>query len=376
MAGIAQWFTGVTPPTIDYTNPLAGSNGQGGTANGGFATTNYQQAIQQAMQQALGGNAQGNATAAGQQNLVQMLQGLANGSGPSLAQGMLNRATQGNVNQAAGQVGSLRGINPGAQALAIANNTANLNQQAAAQASQQRSAEQLAATGQLNSALGTERSQDIGQQQANTALAGTFGTAQNEQNQIAAELQKLQQGTAAGNAQLDVNAQSANAALGGQQLGLLASLISSGATGLALPGGGGNAPTSNIPGSSSFVGPTASSSSALSPTPNQSDYGPPQPTAPYSSSYGPPQPTPSYKPPDYGSYARGGVLPGIAPYAGDTTRNDNLVIRASPGEEMMPRTDVAKAREFLRAVGAQRNTSIGPVKQALRVAMAKQKQKA
>src|SRR5271165_4506948 len=86
-----------------------------------------QQAIQgtQAQQQAING---------GSEQLLNQLQGQAAGTaGPSVAQTQLQAATQQNNQQAAGMLGSQRGINPALAARQIMSQNAQNNQAAANQ---------------------------------------------------------------------------------------------------------------------------------------------------------------------------------------------------------------------------------------------------
>lgn len=325
---LLQFLTGVDPATVNWNNPLANQTGQGGPAGGGIATTNYQDAIQQGLMQALGGNAQGNQTAAQQTQLAQALQTLAQ-HGSGLANMQLNQATGVNEKNAAANIASLRGLNPGTAAMDIANQTAQINQGAAGQSAIQQAQEQLAALGQLGGTLGTQRGQDIAQQNANTALTTGLGGEQDNQNKLALGLQGLQQSTASTDAQLRQGAETGNAQIGGQETGLILQGLGIGATGAGLPGK------------------------------------PPPPTA----SHGLQVPY----------YAGGGRIPGKGAYPGDDPRNDTRLIRAAPGEDIIPASiakDPKLVVEFIRALNrgsGRRNTDVGVAMKKARAALAQVK---
>lgn len=100
----------------------------------------------------------------GQQgDLANMLLAQSQGQGPNIAQMQLQQATNRNIQQGAGLIGSARGMNPALQARLIANQTANANQQAAGQSGLMRAQQQLAAQGALANVYG---------QQGNLALGG------------------------------------------------------------------------------------------------------------------------------------------------------------------------------------------------------------
>ena len=107
----------------------------------------------------------------GLNTLTETLRNQMAGKGPNLANQQLQRATaQNTANQAALMAGQ-RGVssNVGLMARQIANQGANLQQQAAGQSAENVLAEQLAATGQLGGVLGTQGSlanQNLGIQQS------------------------------------------------------------------------------------------------------------------------------------------------------------------------------------------------------------------
>lgn len=295
MATLGAFFTGnqfqeggpngtVATPQSGYQNTAPG-----------FQTSNYGNVINQSALSALGGNAQGNASAAQQQALDAQLQGVANGTGASVADKQLALTTQQNQLAAAGAAGSQVGINPELARRQIQNQAANLNQQGAGQAALLRSQESLGALSALGQNLGTQRSQDIGQQGANTALLNAGAGAQGQQNTTALGGQQLQQQTDSQNADLQQQAAALNA--GVQQQNVASGTQAFG----ALAGMGG-----------AFLGSKA-----------------------------------------VGGKAHGGLIPGRAPVAGDSSRNDVVPALLSPGEVVVPRSvahDPKKRAAFLAAV--------------------------
>lgn len=159
---------------------------------------------------------QSNQVGAQQSQLANMLLNQAQGNGPSIAQNQLNQATNQNIAQGAGMIGSQRGLNPALAARMILNNTAAQNQAAAGQAAGLRAQEQLGALGSLGNVLGQQRGQDIsqslGQVQSGLGQVGTLGQLQNTQN--AARIQSQQ-----GADQINAGVEEANAKRGGGVLG-------------------------------------------------------------------------------------------------------------------------------------------------------------
>lgn len=204
----------------------------------------YANAIRQAQMQALGGTAQGNATAAQQQMLADALRAQMLGQGPSLAQMQLNAARDQNARMAAGAIASQRGVNPALGARLIANQQASMNQQAAGQSAMIRAQEQLSAQQQLAGVLGQQRGQDIGQQQANTALFGTAAQANQSQNALAS-------GNQLGADQINAGIESQNAQ-GQQRLagGVASGLASAGQAAAGLARGGAVPGRAPVPGDS------------------------------------------------------------------------------------------------------------------------------
>lgn len=128
------------------------------------------------------------------QQLIRALQAQASGQAPSMAQMQLQQATQQNIANTAGQIGSTRGMNPALQARLIAQQGAAQNQNMAGQAAMARVQEQQGALGNLANALQAQRAQDISmaglgaqtgiQQQAlGNQMFGTLQNALATQNQ-------------------------------------------------------------------------------------------------------------------------------------------------------------------------------------------------
>lgn len=178
------------------------------------------------------GLAQSQQARGNQDQLIAALQQQAAGTGgPSPAQQMLGQALAQNQAQAAGTIGSQRGINPGLAARMAVNQQANMGQQAAGQGALLRSQEQLGAQGMLGQALQGQRQQDLGQ----------YGQA----GQMYMQGNQLNQMTGAQNAGLNLGAQQINAGITSQNAqnnqGMLGGLIGgAGAVGAAaaMSGGG------------------------------------------------------------------------------------------------------------------------------------------
>lgn len=274
-------------------NPFAAQQANAGNFD-------FSSALGQAQKNALGGQGAANATGAQQTALANALAAQASGQGPSLAQMQLQQATEANKAGAAGAIASQRGLNPALAARQIANQQANIGQQAAGQSAMTRLQEQLGAQGMLAQTLGAQRGQDIGQQKENTGLYGAIGGLQQGQrgqdigNFQAA--QGLNAQTAAQNAGFKSDAQRMNAQIASDNAqrnsGLLGGLL--GSAGAA---------------ASSYLG-----------------------------------------------KASGGEINGRAPVPGDSPRNDNVPAWLSPGEIVIPRSIVGspnapeQAADFVRAI--------------------------
>ena len=206
---------------------------------------------------------QANTELGNQQSLISQLQAQAQGSGPNLAGLQLQQATQQNLAGQLAMAASQRGNqNPGAAQSNLANEGAAANQAAAGQAAQLRAQQQLASQGALSGALGQVSSQQQGlaenqanlQQQANlqnaqaanqmaefnTGSAQAGNAAQQAQYQfgtnIAAQQQSQENAAIAGQS-TQAQAIAGNAAVGGIGGGLNAAGAAVGSYG----GGGSNA---------------------------------------------------------------------------------------------------------------------------------------
>jgi hypothetical protein len=155
------WADEIKPPTI-----------------ASASTVDYTAAARQATEQAMRGTGQADLTAEQQRALADMLMAAARGEGPSVAQAQLQRGQEEAAALAAASTASTRGLNRGLAARIIGQQQASTAQQMAGQAAELRAREQQAAQQLAAGALGTQRSQDIGQQQANAALLGTVAGAQ------------------------------------------------------------------------------------------------------------------------------------------------------------------------------------------------------
>ncbi len=251
-----------------------------------------------------------------QQQLAQALQNQAMGLGPNPAQDALNAATGTNVaNQAAlmaGQRGA--GANAGLIARQAAQQGAATQQQAAGQSATMQAQQQIAAQEALQNQqqnMANLATQQVGQQ--GNAITGYNQAAQGQQGQILGGIQ----GQNNANVAMISNDNSTNSGVAQTnanntaktQQGFLGSVGGAGAKVLGFAGGG------EVP-------------SHL-----------------YSMSE-------IYHP---GSFKQGGEIPGKAKVKGDSPKNDTVVIKASPGEVMLPRsvTQGPDAPEKARAFVAQ-----------------------
>ncbi len=167
--------------------------------------------------------------------LASMLSAQAAGGGPNPALEQLKQTTSQNINNAAGQVASQRGINPALAARLALDAGAGANQQAAGQAATMRAQQQLGAQQQLASLLGQQGAQ-------NAAQLNTVGGLQGQQNQQNIALQGLGQQTQAQNAGLELGAQQLNAGVASQNTqvgqGILGGVLGGAGAVLGLAGGG------------------------------------------------------------------------------------------------------------------------------------------
>jgi hypothetical protein len=258
--------------------------------------------------------------------LIPQLQSEAAGTGigQTLAQRLMQEGLQQNIQGVQSNVLSQRGLNPAMQAQLIAQQSANLGQQTAAQAGNLGLQQQLGAESNLgtlgNAITGLGNTQASSQAGANlnylNTLAGAFGTAQGQNVQNA-----LGQGQiAAGIANTNANIAASNLA---SQRQILGGLIGGGASmgaaaltpksgGTAAAGGAGEAGAGEAGAAGAEV-PAAAAVAA----------------------------------------AEGGRIGGVAEKAGDSYQNDTVSAELSPGEIVIPRSaafDKNKAKKFLDAL--------------------------
>jgi hypothetical protein len=250
-----------------------------------------------------------NGISAQQQSLVNALQSQAAGNGPSIAQPMLQQATDQNTQQAAGLMGSQRGMNAGLQGRQIAQQRAGIQQQGAQGMALLRNQEQLGAQGMLGQTLGTMGQQNLGM----LGTAGHLG-AQDWWN-----TQQLNQATAAQNAGLNLGAQEINAGVSKQNADISSKAWAgaiNGLSGINLGGGGGGG---GAGGGADMLSQGADAFAAF-------------------------------------GAAGGGEIPGKARVAGDSAANDTVDAELSPGEIVLPRSVAQSenapemAAEFVRAI--------------------------
>jgi hypothetical protein len=334
-----------------------------------------------------------NGISAQQQSLVNALQSQAAGNGPSIAQPMLQQATDQNTQQAAGLMGSQRGMNAGLQGRQIAQQRAGIQQQGAQGMALLRNQEQLGAQGMLGQTLGTMGQQNLGM----LGTAGHLG-AQDWWN-----TQQLNQATAAQNAGLNLGAQEINAGVSKQNADISSKAwagaingLSGGMGHLSMGGGGGGGADMLSQGGDAFAAYGASRGGEVPPVhaafgamirpqlrpqpmlaPRPAAPAPqpggmmggvlgamqPRPTAPLPAPGGifgavarQAAPHPSIGGMLGGLFAGGGAVPGQAPVAGDSDANDIVDAELSPGEIVLPRSIAQSenapemAAEFVRAI--------------------------
>jgi len=235
-------------------------------------------------------NSQANQARGNQNKLVAALQAAASGQGPSLAQQQVQQATNNNVAAGASQIGSVRGMNPAAQARLILQNTANQNQMAAGQSGIARTNEINTARGELGNVLAGQRGQDINQASTNTQLGLDTINANTSRLGVAGGLQNSQNANAI-TSQNGANAIDADVAKTNAQ------------TNAGIAGGLMGGVSGHIMGML--------------------------------------------------KKAEGGVIPGHATVKGDSYANDKVPAILSPGEVVLPRSiskDGDKAKEFVEAL--------------------------
>lgn len=271
-------FSAMTPASaqgLDYRSVI-GAGQQGAIGAGGFATD--ARAQQASLADAILARARGE-------------------GGPSLAELQLRQATDRNAAQAAGAIGSIRGMNPGAAARLILNQQAGMNQQAAGQAALLRAQEQQSAQALGAQALGGMRGQDLGQMGAYGALFGQAGGLQQGLTGADLERQRMNAQMALAQQQSQMEAQRINAGIDQQNAQNNAQVIGS---------------TVNAIGAGLGMG--------------------------------------------AGGKFDGGEIPGRPAVAGDSPRNDTVPAWLSPGEIVLPRTVAQsanapdRAAEFVAAI--------------------------
>jgi hypothetical protein len=350
---------------------LAGqSSFQAQPATGGaqFTSQNLQPAITQA--QGGYGTAQGRIgdVYGGQAALAAQLAAQAQGQGPNIAQLQLQQATNQNIQQGAGMIGSQRGMNPALAARLIAQQTANANQNAAGQSGLMRAQQQLAAQSALSNVYG---------QQGN--LAATGGQLANQNlglNQSALQFQnadiigakqaadKINAETAASNAAgLGKLAQGVLGGVGTALSGPLGSLFSSNPISGAAAAGTGNAAAAtgayddravNMNATAADGGQIvedSSGSTAAVPPPENWSKGARSLSDAFKSQGG-----------EMHDYKSGGNVPGQAAHPGNNPKNDVVPAMLSKGEVVLPNTVTKaadapdKAKAFMQAIMDQKKT--------------------
>jgi hypothetical protein len=252
------------------------------------------------------GNIQTNYGAQG--DFINALKAQAAGQGPSLAQALLQRQTDANNSNAASSIASNRSLNPALASRLILQTQAGQQQQAAGQGALLRSKEQLDTQALLAHALQAQGAQ----------AGGMYGAAAGaNQGQNALALQN-HQGTDQINAGITSGNAAQNASTAGGILGGAAKIAT-----LGLSSGGPSMAAQTF-----SQGPESGAGS-------YSAYG----------NIGVPMP-----------FREGGPVPGAAPVAGDSPKNDIVPAELSPGEIVIPRS-VAQAEDaperaaaFVRAI--------------------------
>lgn len=244
-----------------------------------------------------------------QQALTDLLRDRAEGrGGPSLAEMQLQQATDRNARLAAGAIASQRGVAPGMAARLASRAQTDANQEAVGQTAMLRAQEQQAAQAALMQQLAQQRGQDLQQQGAASQLFGTGSSAylgqrgQDVQNSLGA--QQINADVARGNQQAAMSAYGM-----GQQQQQQDADRSERMTGAIASGAGAvGAKVNSQPGTTGIPG---------------TSYG-----LPGDDGFVPAPP----------KLASGGPVPGRAPVAGDSPRNDTVMALLSPGEVVLPRS--------------------------------------
>lgn len=301
---------------------------------------------QQQLAQALSGQgAQGMNT---QTNLTNMLTGQANGTGPNPALAQLNQTTGTNVaNQAAlaaGQRGA--GSNVGLMARQAAQTGANTQQQAVGQAATQEANQQIAAEGQLQNLAGTQVNQQ------GSAVSNLANSQQAEQGQLlgaAANTNNANVSLTNGQNASNEGIAAGNAANTGKALGGIGQAAG---TALDLFAKGGEV-EDHIRHMATIYHPRIQMDSIKTKA---------------------------------GSMKQGGEIPGKANVKGDSVKNDNVLIAASPKEIVLPRSVTQakdapeQAKQFVAALlrkqgGGSASDEHDDFKNALKKAISSRKKK-
>lgn len=335
--------TGFAGPSLaDISNPTTQAQVQasyGGAQN----SLQSQQALMQALQQQ---NGLGN-----QSQVYNQLQGVAAGQGPNPAQNMLNQATGQNVQNQAALMAGQRGIgaNTGLLARQIGQQGAGIQQNAAGQAATMQSQQSLNALGLAGGLANQQTANQIGAVGANTnanlAEQGQLLGAQGQFNQ-----QQLQNQQGFNN----INAGFVNQGMQGQQ-GLIGGLIGgAGTVGAAAAGAahGGMIEGYAQGGSVSGMPPQVDFLNNWQPA-MMSKGGPVDAVV-----------SPGEKFLDPGQvqqFAMGGkeqaleraaTIPGKAPVAGDSKKNDIVPAKLPPGGIVVPRTDANNMHDAAKFVSS------------------------
>lgn len=139
-----------------------------------------------------------------------MLRRQVSGEGPSLAQLLLQQAQARNSAQASGAIASVRGMSPALQQRMALQQRAGFAQQTAQQAAMLRAQEQMQAQQMLGAALAQQRGQDLSQGGLQGQLAQGAGNLNQGQMNSAIDVQRINAQTAAENARIAAMIQMAN----------------------------------------------------------------------------------------------------------------------------------------------------------------------
>lgn len=295
-----------------------------------------------------------NENRANQLALIEALKAQSTGNAPSLAAMQMQEGISQAQKGAAGTIGSVKGINPALAAQLTADKEAEIMARGADAGAQLRLKEQMAAREALANALSTTRGQDIqGSTLMNQRLATVGALREGQRGQDINNILEAQRINAGVEAQ---NAKNTSGIFGGLLSG------AGGILGSVIGGGGGGGGGGGI-----FGGKSNNTTTQGGATGGQGD-----PSGGWSGGMGEGGGT-SYSDPwdsgnsggggsggtDWGgmgygeSYSKGGIIPGKAEVKGDSPKNDKVLIAASPGEVVIPRSiakDGDKAKEFIEAL--------------------------